>query len=125
MKIIYDKEKIKESRYDKRGLALSQSGLRRYPSKKMFIDFLRKYNDIKGSVDIWSEVDNISNEVTIHLELKYKIPDMKTCIHTHKNAKTKFCIWCNDTNCKACIQYTCRCECHGGKPRFKDSIKNK
>jgi hypothetical protein len=123
MKLIYNKENVKGDHYDKRGLVFSQSGLHRYPSKKMFVDFLEKYKDVKGSADIWSEQDNINNQVIIHVELKYSVPDMSRCRHTYKNAKTKFCIWCNDTNCKACIQYTCRCECHGGKPRFKDIRK--
>jgi phage terminase large subunit len=76
VKLNYNKEYLKEARYDKRNLVFSLSGLRKYPSKKMFIEFLKKYKDVKGIADIWSERDHTHDTETIHVELKYKVPNL-------------------------------------------------
>lgn len=76
MRIRYDKEKI-TGKYDERNLTISQSGQHRYPSKKMFIEFLKQYRDIQADVDIWGLEDHVKNEVTITVELKYKVKNIK------------------------------------------------
>lgn len=76
MKIIVDADKLKKAIYDKRNLVVSKSGLRKYPSKKMFVEFLKKYKDVNATVDIWSERDFSKSEETIHVELKYKVPNI-------------------------------------------------
>lgn len=77
MKLNYDKTMI-EGEYDERNLTLCKCGKHRYPSKKMFIEFLNQYKDIKGDVDLWSTRDLDTGEVKIHLELSYKISNDKT-----------------------------------------------
>lgn len=47
MKLIYAKEDL-TGQYDERNLTISQSGLNKYPSKKMFVEFLKQYEDIPG-----------------------------------------------------------------------------
>ncbi len=59
-------------KYDKRNLSVSKSGEHKYPSKKMFKTFLEKYKDIDATVNISSEANHITDEVTIIVELKYK-----------------------------------------------------
>jgi len=84
LKIKYDKEKLEESieagAYDERNLAISKSGKHRFPSKLMFIRFLEQFPDIKATADIWSHQDHTKGEVTIHVEVKYKVPNLKEAI---------------------------------------------
>ena len=81
MKILYDKEKLKESiekgAYDARNLAISKSGKHRFPSKLMFIRFLEQFPDVKATADIWSDQDLNKGEVTIYVEVKYKFPKLE------------------------------------------------
>lgn len=58
-------------KYDRRNLTISKSGKNKYPSKKMFLKFLEKYEDIDGTADIWSSEDLPTGEVTIHVKVKY------------------------------------------------------
>ncbi len=67
----------KPSQYDDRGLVYSQSRGNLYPSKKMFVDFLKQFNDVKAEVDIWAIEDHTKDEVTITLELKHKVKTYK------------------------------------------------
>lgn len=76
MKINYEKEKI-SGKYDKRNLSISESGTNRYPSKKMFVEFLKKFPDVKANASIWSLADYAKNEVTITVEVKYKVRNAK------------------------------------------------
>lgn len=63
-------------RYDKRNLQYSISGKNKYPSKKMFEEFLRQYKDVQGTAEIWA-VDNLNNATsTIHVDLTYKIKSL-------------------------------------------------
>lgn len=75
MKINFSKQHLKGAKYDKRNLVFSQSGLRKYPSKKMFIEFLKKYKDVKGTATIWSERDHVASTETIIVQLTYKVPN--------------------------------------------------
>ena len=72
MNLKYDKESI-TGKYDDRNLTVSKSGKYFYPSKKMFIEFLKQFSDVKADVDIWS-VQDVCGDIEIHLELKYKVP---------------------------------------------------
>jgi hypothetical protein len=45
MKIKYDKTRF-EGKYDKRNLTICKCGKHKYPSKKMFVEFLKQYKDI-------------------------------------------------------------------------------
>lgn len=78
MKLVYDKQKIKEGlevgSYDEQGLArcVAHNGKHKYPSKLMFVRFLDKFKDVPGTAEIWSERDNTKGTVTIHVEVKYK-----------------------------------------------------
>lgn len=78
MKLNYDKQKVKESlalsAYDERNLAICQCGKHCFPSKLMFIRFLEQFKDVKGEAEIWSERDWDMGTVTIHVEVKYKLP---------------------------------------------------
>jgi hypothetical protein len=81
MKFSIDKGKIKEGiksgAYDERGLSICKCGKHRYPSKKMIYDWLKtNYSDVIGTADIWSVEHGDTDTVTIHLEIKYKTPDL-------------------------------------------------
>ena len=80
MKLNYDKPKIKESieagAYDIRNLSISKSGKYRYPSKLMFIRFLEQFKDVRGEADIWSIEHGEDGTVEIHVDVKYKVPDL-------------------------------------------------
>jgi hypothetical protein len=83
MKLIYDKSSL-EGGYDERNLSICKCGKHHYPSKKMFIEFLKKFKDVKGTADIWSEQNLDSGRVKIHVEVEYRIS--KTKIH-HANSE--------------------------------------
>lgn len=80
MKLLYDRVKIKESiesgGYDERNLAVCKCGQHRLPSKLMFIRFLEQFKDVMGTADIWSEENWDTDMVTIHVEVRYKVPDL-------------------------------------------------
>ena len=85
MKLLVDGNKLKESMelgaYDENGLSKSKSGLYKYPSKMMFIRFLtpflnNEFKPLKGTCDIWSVDDWGKDEVTIHVEIKYRVPNL-------------------------------------------------
>lgn len=59
-------------KYDERNLTISKSGKHKYPSKKMFVEFLKKYPDIEAHVDIWS-IESTNGKVSIKLELEYEV----------------------------------------------------
>lgn len=61
--------------YDKRNLVRCRCGRHYYPSKKMFVEFLKQYEDVDAEVDIWSVEHWDTGEVEIHVDLKYKISD--------------------------------------------------
>lgn len=73
MKIEADFEVITNGDYDKRNLTYSKNRKYKYPSKKMFIEFLKQYEDVDGVAKIWSEEDWTAEEVRIKVELCYKI----------------------------------------------------
>jgi hypothetical protein len=77
MKLLYDKVRIQEGIekevYDERNLAKCKCGKHRYPSKLMLIRFLEQFKDVKGTADIWSNQNLDTDEITINLEIKYKI----------------------------------------------------
>jgi hypothetical protein len=72
MKIIVDREKLRESKYDENGFAVCECGDHRYPSKKMLVDFLRPLR-LPGTADIWSSSDLNQSTTTIHLEITYSV----------------------------------------------------
>ena len=43
----------------------------------MFVEFLKQFKDIPGIVDIWSVNDWTSNTVTIHVEVKYRVRNLR------------------------------------------------
>lgn len=64
--------------YDERGLNFCRCGCgRKYPSKKMFADFLKQYHDIDAEVVIVSieNRDTESETVTIYVEVTYSIAE--------------------------------------------------
>jgi len=63
--------------YDERNLVRCKCGKHYYPSKKMFVEFLKQYEDINAEVYIWSVTHLESGEVEIHVDLKYKISDAR------------------------------------------------
>ena len=63
--------------YDERNLVRCRCGKHYYPSKKMFAEFLKKYRDVEGETWIWTEENWDKGEATIHVELKYKIRNMR------------------------------------------------
>jgi hypothetical protein len=79
MKLIYDKATLKTSKelgaYDERNLTKCSCGKHRYPSKLMFIEFLKQFKDVPGTADIWSVRHNEDGTVEIHVDIKYKISD--------------------------------------------------
>jgi len=76
MRLVYDRDKI-TGPYDERNLTISASGKHRYPSKKMFIEFLKQFKDVRGVAEIWSEENWTTGTVTIHVEVTYKVADVK------------------------------------------------
>ncbi len=93
MKIVYDRERIKEGieakAYDERNLAISKSGKYRYPSKLMFIRFLEQLKDVKGKAEIWSERNWDDGTEKIVVEVTYKVPSLKFKIKKAKNNEKK------------------------------------
>ena len=73
MKIECDTKKFNGKYTTRRNLTVSRSGKYHYPSKKMFYEFLKKYKDIPGEANIWSHENMDTGEVTISVELKYKV----------------------------------------------------
>jgi len=65
------------STYDRRNLVRCKCGKHYYPSKKMFAEFLKQYEDVEVEVDIWSVERLEAGEVEIHVDLKYRISDAK------------------------------------------------
>lgn len=68
---------LKEAIYDERNLVYSESGRNKYPSKKMFVEFLKQYKDIPANVEIWSMGDLINGTTTINVKLEYKVKTYK------------------------------------------------
>lgn len=77
MKLKYDKKAFK-GKYDERNLTICKCGKHKYPSKKMFVEFLKQFKDIKGVADIWATQDLDNGKVKIHLELEYQISKDKS-----------------------------------------------
>lgn len=79
MKLIYDKISIEESKakgaYDERNLAKCKCGKHRYPSKLMFIEFLKQFKDVSGTADIWSVTHHEDGSVEINVQVKYFVSD--------------------------------------------------
>jgi len=67
---------VSKEKYDSRNLVRCRCGKHWYPSKKMFVEFLKNYEDVVADVQIWSVEDWSTGECTIHLELKYKVGDV-------------------------------------------------
>ena len=63
------------SAYNERNLVRCKCGKHYYPSKKMFVEFLKQYEDVDAEVDIWSVNHLETGEVEIHVDLKYRISD--------------------------------------------------
>lgn len=74
MKIVCDLGST--TKYNKRNLVNSQSGKHWYPSKKMFVEFLKQYKDVRGIASIWSVEDWSDGTVTINVELKYRVANL-------------------------------------------------
>lgn len=62
-----------EKEYNDKNLVKCKCGKHWYPSKKMFAEFLKQYEDIDAEVDIWSIAHWENGTVEIHVDLKYKI----------------------------------------------------
>lgn len=60
-------------KYDKRNLTICKCGKHSYPSKKMFVEFLKKYKDVDADVNIWSIESWETGKVKIYLELTYEV----------------------------------------------------
>ena len=75
MELEYQEEALC-GKYDERNLTISGSGKRKYPSKKMFIEFLKTYKDVDGNAEIWSTQNLSDGEVTINVQLTYKVNDV-------------------------------------------------
>jgi hypothetical protein len=79
MKLTYDSRGIQASKklgaYDERNLAKCECGQHVYPSKLMFIEFLKQFKDVPGTADIWSVRHNEDGSVEIHVDVKYFISD--------------------------------------------------
>ncbi len=73
MRILTDTNAWKAAVYDKRGLQRCRCGRHYYPSKKMLVDFLKQYKDIRGTVKIWSLADGVQGENTITCTIVYKV----------------------------------------------------
>ncbi len=94
MKFVIDKYKIKEGEknhvYDERGLTICKCGKHSYPSKKMIYDWLRNnYKDVRGTAEIWSESNWDTGEVTICLEIKYKVNDSRNIPKKGSDVETR------------------------------------
>jgi len=94
MKLTYDHIGIKESKklgaYDERNLTKCKCGKHRYPSKLMFIEFLKQFKDVPGTADIWSIRHNENGSVEIHVDVKYFIADAEPEVAlTNQNTKQK------------------------------------
>jgi len=76
MKIIVDQSKL-TGPYDTRNLAGCRCGKHWYPSKKIFVEFLKQYPDLPGTAEIWSESDWETGITAIHVEVKYKVRNLK------------------------------------------------
>jgi len=63
--------------YDERNLVFSLSHKHRYPSKKMFAEFLKGYKDVEGTAEIWAQHNLQTGVVIITVELSYKLKDME------------------------------------------------
>lgn len=66
--------------YDNRFLTQCKCGEHWYPSKRMFAEFLKQYEDIDADVDIWAREDWDTGEVKITVELKYLISDARSSL---------------------------------------------
>jgi len=77
MKLIFDKHKLAEKKhYDERYLDECICGCgRRFPSKRMFIEFLKHYKDVDGEANIWSKKDLNTGKETIYVELSFMPSD--------------------------------------------------
>jgi len=62
-----------EKEYDERNLVKCKCGKHYYPSKKMFVEFLKQFNDVKANVSIWTHTDLDTGKVIINVQLKYNI----------------------------------------------------
>lgn len=86
MKLTYDRHQIASARkYDERNLQYSQSGKHKYPSKKMFVEFLKQFKDVDAEASIWGMEDLDRGVVTINVEVVYK--PVPYCKHELKKAK--------------------------------------
>lgn len=65
-----------ENEYDERNLVRCKCGQHYYPSKKMFVEFLKQYGDVDAQVDIWTHSHLDTGEVEIHVDLKYQTADL-------------------------------------------------
>lgn len=85
MKLNYDKYKLaEEGEYNDRNLVRCRCGKHWYPSKKMFIEFLKQFKDVKATADIWTHSDIPSGKVTIHCEISYVVKDgERGRVHVH------------------------------------------
>lgn len=64
--------------YDERGLNVCRCGCRRkYPSKKMFADFLEQYNDIDAEAIILLTERHDLEKVILSVEITYSIAEEK------------------------------------------------
>ena len=63
------------SAYNERNLVRCKCGKHYYPSKKMFVEFLKQYEDVDAEVDIWTNKHWDTGEVEIHVDLKYRLFD--------------------------------------------------
>ena len=78
MKINIDKYKLAgKKEYDDRSLVRCKCGKHWYPSKKMFLEFLKQYKDVDAEADIWSHEDVNTGKVTIYVELSYVVGDLE------------------------------------------------
>jgi hypothetical protein len=93
MKLIYDRNYIKTSKklnaYDERNLAKCKCGKHRYPSKLMFIEFLKQFKDVPGTADIWSIRHNEDGSVEIHVDVKYYVTDAEPKLSDLKVEESK------------------------------------
>jgi hypothetical protein len=72
MKIIYDRSKL-TGKYNRRNLSICRCGKHRYPSKKMLVEFLKRFKDVKGTAEVWSREDWDTSEVVITVEIHYNV----------------------------------------------------
>ena len=62
--------------YDERGLNHCRCGCKlKFPSKKMFVDFLKQYSDIDAEAMILTIENRESGKVTISVEVTYSIAE--------------------------------------------------